>query len=74
MVNVGRVHYERVKCPGCERVVSAYIPFGGDGSGLRLVKHSTVDAAKRYNGKQVPLCRMSGRIIIRREGKWILDP
>jgi len=38
--------YERVTCPGCHRSISAYIPHFGDGSGLRVVKHNLLPAAR----------------------------
>jgi hypothetical protein len=64
--------YERVDCPGCGRRISAYIPHFGDGSGLRTVKHKAVRLAKRGLGIAKD-CPASGRIVVRRDGKWAID-
>lgn len=35
-----------VRCPVCDRVVTGYVPAGGDGSGLRVRHHlHTVDTS-----------------------------
>jgi hypothetical protein len=64
--------YERVTCPGCQRVISAYVPHFGDGSGLRVVPHNIV---KGRLGGHVR-CGLSDRIIVlvRDAGTWRLDP
>lgn len=62
--------YERVTCPGCQRVISAYIPHFGDGSGLRLVKHNLEPGRGPIARER---CSHSERIIVRDHGKWRLE-
>jgi hypothetical protein len=61
--------YERVKCPGCRRTISAYIPHFADGSGLRVVKHNVL----RKRGRGNAVCPVSERIIVREMGEWRID-
>ena len=63
--------FERVTCPGCGRKVAAYVPYMGDGSGLRMPPHAIVDPAK-VRTRSVP-CYVGGRIIVRGQGKWELE-
>ena len=63
-----RREFERVICPGCGRVIAAYIPQFGDGSGLRTVKHVDKSFAPR-----VWDCPASRRIIVRQHGAWRIE-
>lgn len=64
--------YERVRCPGCQRMVHAYVPHGNDGRGLRVVPHNTLAAtAGHARGQHCPL---SDRIVVaNHEGGWKVD-
>lgn len=62
--------YERIDCPGCGRRISAYVPHFGDGTGLRTVRHNRRERAPR---RPPPECPASGRILVRRDGKWAFD-
>jgi hypothetical protein len=46
---------ERMTCPRCGRPIAAYVPKGGDGSGVRLRRHRTPEGDD---------CRGSRRIIV----------
>lgn len=56
-----RREFERVTCPLCRRTISAYIPFRGDGTGLRLLRHGVIGPVRR--GRVAP-CIASGRLIM----------
>lgn len=59
--------FERVRCPGCQRVVAAYVPHGGDGAGLRLVSH-------RVEPTRAGLCVCSECVIVPNgQGGWKVD-
>jgi len=60
--------FERVQCPGCQRRISAYVPQGDDGRGLRLVPHNRSPSRSRTRP-----CPWSERVIVRKDGAWRLD-
>lgn len=51
--------YERIRCPGCQQLIAAYIPHGSDGRDLRLVVHGS--------GRR---CAASDRRVVLARGRW----
>jgi hypothetical protein len=58
-----RRQYERVVCPWCQRDISAYVPHGGDGMALRLVRHKPV--------KNPIQCPGSDELVMVKFGSWV---
>jgi len=52
--------YERIRCPGCQQVIAAYVPQGSDGTDLRVVPH---------HGPSGP-CAASDRGVVLAHGRW----
>ena len=61
--------FEKIRCPGCGSMISAYVPHMGDGSGLRVVAHNSRDREGGHHGK----CDASGRIVVRYAGEWVFE-
>jgi ribosomal protein S27E len=62
--------FERVKCPGCAKVIAAYISHFGDVGELRLVPHNR---SRKGATLKVP-CPASARTIVRAHGGWTVAP
>lgn len=58
--------FERIRCPGCQREIAAYVPKHGDGSGLRLTPHHETPSMKARP------CAFSRRLVVRDRGVWRL--
>jgi len=65
------MNFERVRCPGCSRVVKAHVPRGDDGRGLRVMRHNTTAYVDGHPGRR---CVVSERfIVLNHQGGWKVE-